>query len=80
MQGEADAYDNAEAGANYDLNLARLIALLRDALGDENLPVVIGRIADSRSTPETRGMCYSPDVQEGSCVLCNRIIAPQSSR
>jgi hypothetical protein len=64
MQGEADAYENPAAAANYDQNLARLIGLLRGALGDDTLPVVIGRIADSGSTPATRVMAYSPDVQE----------------
>jgi hypothetical protein len=63
MQGEADAYDNREAAENYDRNLVRLVGLLRTALGNENLPVVIGRIKDSGNTPETHIMTYSPQVQ-----------------
>ena len=63
MQGEADAFDNLDAATNYDRNLARLMDLLRAALHTDDLPVVIGRIADSGDTAETRVMAYSPDVQ-----------------
>lgn len=63
MQGEADAYDNREASEGYDRNLARLVGLLRAALHNESLPVVIGKIADSGNTPTTRVMTYSPQVQ-----------------
>ena len=64
MQGEADAFDNEDASANYDTNLARLMDLFRDALGDEALPVVIGRIKDSGDTASTRVMKFSPQVRE----------------
>lgn len=64
MQGEADAYDNFPASSEYARNLARLMGLLRAALGDGDLPVVVGRIKDSGDTPETRVMKYSPLVQE----------------
>lgn len=63
MQGEADAYDNAAAATNYQNNLARLMDLLRAALHSDDLPVVIGQIADSGRTPATRIMKYSPQVQ-----------------
>lgn len=64
MQGEADAFDNEAASANYDANLARLMNLFRDALGDTSLPVVIGRIKDSGDTPSTQVMEFSPQVRE----------------
>jgi lysophospholipase L1-like esterase len=64
MQGEADAYNDANAAANYERNLARLIGLLRAAFNNQNLPVVIGRIADSGTTPATQVMKYAPEVQE----------------
>ncbi|MBX7483391.1 sialate O-acetylesterase [Qipengyuania sp. 6D47A] len=63
MQGEADAFDNQPAAVNYAANLARLISLFRAALGDDDLPVVIGRIKDSGDTEETRVMTYSPVVR-----------------
>lgn len=63
MQGEADAYDNKPAAQDYEHNLARLMNLLRAALHTDDLPVVIGQIADSGPTPATRIMQYSPEVQ-----------------
>ena len=63
MQGEADAYDNQSASLNYDQNLARLMQLFREALDDDQLPVVIGRIKDSGDTAETRVMTYSNEVR-----------------
>lgn len=63
MQGEADAYDSAEASRDYAVNLARLVAIFRQELGSDNLPIVIGRIRDSGDTPQTRVMKFSPDVR-----------------
>lgn len=63
MQGEADAFDDCAASKNYDANLARLMALFRAALHDDDLPVVIGQIKDSGDTAETRVMQYSPEVR-----------------
>lgn len=64
MQGEADAFDSEDASSNYAQNLARVMGILREALGDEDLPIVVGRIKDSGSTAETRVMQFSPRVQE----------------
>lgn len=64
MQGEADAAEQEEAALAYEDNLARLMGLLRAALHDDELPVVIGRIKDSGDTPETRVMLFSPEVQK----------------
>lgn len=64
MQGESDAAYDRGAALAYEDNLRRLMSLFREALGDETLPVVIGRIRDSGDTPETRVMKYSPEVRE----------------
>lgn len=64
MQGEADAYENEAAAMGYEANLARLMGLFRAALRADDLPVVIGQIADSGDTPETRVMAFSPEVQQ----------------
>lgn len=64
MQGEADAFDSEDASSNYAANLARVIKQFRAALGDDNLPVVLGRIKDSGDTAQTRVMGFSPVVQE----------------
>ncbi|MEL6360121.1 MAG: sialate O-acetylesterase [Pseudomonadota bacterium] len=63
MQGEADAYDNEAAATNYDRNLKRLMDLFRAAFRSDDLPVVIGQIQDSGSTPETRVMTFAREVQ-----------------
>ena len=63
MQGEADAFHNEAASSNYAANLARLMSLLRAALHDDDLPLVIGRIRDSGDSAETRVMAYSPLVR-----------------
>ena len=64
MQGESDAAADIGSAENYAQNLARMMALLRAALHDDDLPVVIGRIRDSGDTPETRIMAHSPIVRE----------------
>ena len=65
MQGEADAFENRKnAATNYERNLSRLMLLIRKAMGDDDLPVVIGRIKDSGNSPETRVMKFSPQVRE----------------
>ena len=49
MQGESDgAFSEATARA-YDANLRRLMGLMRAALRDDDLPIVLGRISDSRA-------------------------------
>lgn len=63
MQGEADAYDSVPAARDYANNLARLMGLLRGALGKADLPVVVGRIRDSGDTPATQVMKFSPQVR-----------------
>lgn len=48
MQGESDGSASEAAARAYDANLRRLMGLMRAALGDSALPIVLGRIADSR--------------------------------
>ncbi|QZD96173.1 sialate O-acetylesterase [Qipengyuania gelatinilytica] len=64
MQGEADAFDSEEASSNYAQNLRRIMRLFRGALGDADLPVVIGRIKDSGDSEDSRVMRFSPRVQQ----------------
>jgi len=64
MQGEADAYDSQEAADEYLENITRLMALLRDALGNENLPIVIGKITDSGMVEDGTVMDYIGTVQK----------------
>ncbi|MER2492819.1 sialate O-acetylesterase [Catenovulum sediminis] len=47
MQGEADAHDSDASANAYLYNLTRLMGLLRAALRDDDIPVVIGKITDS---------------------------------
>lgn len=47
MQGESDAMHSVEIAEQYSANLKRLMDLMRAALREDDLPVVIGRISDS---------------------------------
>lgn len=64
MQGEADAYENAVAAANYEKNIDRLVTRLRVIMGADDLPVVIGRIVDSRPPDGPSVMTYAAEVQD----------------
>ncbi len=46
MQGESDAGEE-QVAAQYEANLKRLMDLIRAALREDDIPVVIGRISDS---------------------------------
>lgn len=63
MQGESDANANYETAAAYEENLALLVQALRSELGSDNLPVVIGKITDSRMSEDGSVMDYSDSVQ-----------------
>ena len=52
MQGESDAYDSLTVANNYQRNLTKMMALIRAALRSPDLPVVIGKITDSKMDPE----------------------------
>jgi hypothetical protein len=47
MQGESDASHSEKIALRYEENLGRLMDLIRAALREPDLPVVIGRISDS---------------------------------
>ncbi len=64
MQGEADAFDSAEAAAAYEANLRRMMDLFRAALGVDDLPVVIGQITDSGRADDGKVMDWSDEVRE----------------
>jgi hypothetical protein len=48
MQGESDAAYTPEIAENYESHLKRLMDLIRAALREDDVPVVIARISDSR--------------------------------
>ncbi len=47
MQGESDASYSEEIAGKYEMNLKRLMDLIRDEFKSKGMPVVIGRISDS---------------------------------
>ena len=63
MQGESDAYNDLESARAYEGNLGRLMTLLREALGVEGLPVVIGKITDSGRDEDGVMMTHIAEVQ-----------------
>ena len=71
MQGEADAFDNEAAAANYEANLRRIMTLFRAAFRDDDLPVVIGQIADSGQQTGNPVMTYADEVKAGQAAFVN---------
>jgi hypothetical protein len=65
MQGESDAAHTLEVAESYQANLKRLMDLIRAALRTDDLPVVIGRISDSRQDPSGKVWEYG-DVLRAS--------------
>ena len=63
MQGEADAFDNQNASDNYLANLTGLMGRIRAAFRSPNLPVVIGKITDSKLNESVQVMKYSKQVR-----------------
>ncbi len=64
MQGEADAFESLEAANAYQENLTKLMSLMRAAFHDNELPIVIGRITDSKMGQTTTVMKYSEKVRK----------------
>lgn len=58
MQGESDAYPNEFVAKRYLDNLTEMMGLIRAALRVDDLPVVIGRIADSGQDDDGKVMDY----------------------
>jgi gluconolactonase len=48
MQGESDATHGEQVAQAYEKNLKRLMDLMRSAMRSDDLPVIIGRISDSK--------------------------------
>ncbi|WP_298151686.1 sialate O-acetylesterase [Flavobacterium sp.] len=63
MQGESDAYGNEAVAHNYFSNLKRLMDLMRAALHNNDIPVVIGKISDSGDEPDGKVWSYGEIVQ-----------------
>lgn len=64
MQGEADAFESQAASQAYQENLTNLMRLMRAAFRDNTLPIVIGRITDSRSGQPEPVMKFSDTVRQ----------------
>jgi hypothetical protein len=64
MQGESDASSNLETAQRYRENLEQLVRALRSALGNDELPVVIGKITDSNMADDGMVMDHIAAVQE----------------
>ena len=64
MQGEADAFDSAEAAAAYEENLARMMDLFRASLHADDLPVAIGQITDSGRADDGTVMDWADEVRD----------------
>ena len=64
MQGEADAFDSAEAADAYEDNLRTLMELFRAALHADDLPVAIGQITDSGREADGKVMDWADTVRE----------------
>lgn len=62
MQGESDASD-AEVAERYEANLKRLMDLIRAALREDDLPVVVGRISDSGNSSSGKVWEYGDVVR-----------------
>lgn len=63
MQGESDAVYQ-QSSIDYEQNLTQLMALMREALGDEELPIVIGKIADSVKEGDGKYLPYDAIVHQ----------------
>ena len=64
MQGESDANNSLATAKAYESNLTELVWSLRNALGSESLPVVIGKITDSGMADDGSVMDFIAAVQE----------------
>ncbi len=64
MQGESDAAFTEEIAARYYDNLSELMKLIREALGNPDIPIVIGRISDSGNDPSGTVWEYGDVVRQ----------------
>lgn len=64
MQGESDAAYTEEIANKYYENLTKLMGLIRSALGNDKIPVIVGRISDSGNNPSGKVWEYGDIVRE----------------
>lgn len=64
MQGESDAAFTEEIASRYYENLSELMQLIREALGDPEIPLVLGRISDSGNAPSGRVWEFGETVRK----------------
>ncbi len=72
MQGESDAAYTAAIAEAYEGNLKRLMDLIRAALHAPDLPVVIGRISDSKANSDTPTWKHGNRVRQAQADFCDR--------
>jgi len=72
MQGESDASYTEEIALRYENNLERLILAMRKILKADNLPVVIGRIADSSQDKDGKQWDYANIVRSAQQSFVDR--------
>lgn len=65
MQGESDADNSEENARKYEANLAKLLNMIRAAFRVDDIPVVIGKIADSAAGTDKPNMPAIKYVWEG---------------
>lgn len=70
MQGESDAAHTQEVAERYAENLKRLMDLLRAALRNDDLPVAIGRISDSKAKEGGQTWKFGDVVRSEQAYFC----------
>jgi hypothetical protein len=64
MQGESDGAHSLEVAQAYEQNLKRLMDLMRAGLRVDDLPVVVGRISDSKSQADEKTWKFGAEVRD----------------
>lgn len=64
VQGESDAAFTEEIAGRYYDNLDDLMNLIREALGKQDMPIVIGRISDSGNDPSGKVWQFGETVRQ----------------
>ena len=72
MQGESDADKTEAIAENYFNQLKKLMDLMRAALRNNHLPIVIGKISDSEQDPDGKVWDYCEIVQYAQEKFCKQ--------
>lgn len=75
MQGESDAAYTEDIAQKYESNLKRLMDLIRAALRRDDLPVVIGRISDSKNDPSGKVWEFGDVVRQAQADFVEKDVA-----